>query len=192
MGDQNEILNIVDDTDHVIGQATRRNIHLNGLLHREVAVWVYNDTGELLLQRRAPDKDIAPNLLDTSAGGHVGIGDTYVQAAVKELKEETNIEASVKDLALITKNERKSGQQLDGKINNAIRLVFVYHFNREKDDLRMEEGKITSLEWWPMEKLLNLSDTEKKEFSSFVIKDLPEVHRAVSKLLSNQVLSAEV
>ena len=38
-------LNIVDEDDNIIGEDTRENIHKNGLLHREVHVWLYNDEG---------------------------------------------------------------------------------------------------------------------------------------------------
>lgn len=178
-----EKLYIVDEDDQIIGQDSRENIHTKGFLHREVGVWIYNDKAELLLQRRSPDKDIAPNKLDTSAGGHVGIRESYEEAAIKELKEETNITANLEELFFITKNKRFSGSQPNSLLNRTIRKLFAYHFRQDIDKLKIEEGKISGFEWWSMEKLNQLTDEEKKQFTSFVLLDYPEVYTAIKKLL---------
>ncbi|MDD5040703.1 MAG: NUDIX domain-containing protein [Patescibacteria group bacterium] len=180
-----EKLNVVDENDRVIGQETRTAIHTRGLWHREVGIWIYNGAGELLLQRRAPDKDIAPNLLDTSAGGHVGIGETYEQAALKELAEETGIRARPEELVRIAQNKRFSGPQPNGMLNKAMRVLFAYRFKDGVDTVQFEHGKATSLEWWPMEKIGRLNELEQKQFSGFVIKDYPDVSKAVRKLLAS-------
>ncbi|MFA6099085.1 MAG: NUDIX domain-containing protein [Patescibacteria group bacterium] len=177
-----ELLYIVDEDDQIVGQAKREDIHKQGFRHREVGVWIYNDKGEVLLQRRAPDKDIAPNLLDTSAGGHVGIRESYEEAALKELKEETGITAKPEELVFIVKDKRFSGPQPNGLLNRTVRKLFAYRFKPDTDHLRLEQGKISSLEWRPMEKLGQLTDEEKKEFSNFVILDIPIIYTAIKKL----------
>lgn len=46
------VLNVVDERDNIIGEATHEEIHLKGLLHREIHVWLYNKNGEIFFQMR--------------------------------------------------------------------------------------------------------------------------------------------
>ena len=87
-----EILAIVDDSDQVIGSASRAEIHRRQLRHRAVHILVVGPAGEVFVQRRAEHKDCDPGLWDTSAAGHVDFGETYVAAALRELAEELAIE----------------------------------------------------------------------------------------------------
>lgn len=86
-----EMLDVVNANDEVVGQATRAEIHQRGLQHRAVHVLVFNRRGEVLLQRRSGEKDRHPHLWDSSASGHVDAGETYDQAALRELKEEIGL-----------------------------------------------------------------------------------------------------
>jgi 16S rRNA (adenine1518-N6/adenine1519-N6)-dimethyltransferase len=94
----NEILEIVDAEDRVIGTATRAEIHRLGLIHRSVHIFIFNPAGELYIQRRSPAKDRHPSKLDSSAAGHVDPGETYEQTAVRELDEELGIVCELKEI----------------------------------------------------------------------------------------------
>lgn len=87
-----EILAIVDESDQVIGSASRAEIHRRQLRHRAVHILVVGPAGEVFVQRRAEHKDCDPGLWDTSAAGHVDYGETYAAAALRELAEELAIE----------------------------------------------------------------------------------------------------
>lgn len=83
-----EYLDIVNDDDEVVGRDTRRNVHDNYQIHRGVHVVVVNGHGQVLIQRRSMLKDYCPGLLDMSVGAQVGSGETYEEAAARELREE--------------------------------------------------------------------------------------------------------
>lgn len=88
----NEIFDIVDLDDSVIGQKTRMECNTNPkLIHRCIFILVYNDQGEILWQKRSMGKDTAPGLWVTSVSGHVDAGEDYQQAANREIKEELGI-----------------------------------------------------------------------------------------------------
>ncbi len=91
MNPDNEIYDLVDIDDRVIGQATRKKIHQNNLLHRSVHVFVFNPQGDLYLQKRALSKDENPGFWDTSCAGHLDAGEDYLTAANRELMEELTI-----------------------------------------------------------------------------------------------------
>jgi isopentenyldiphosphate isomerase len=87
-----EYFDIVDDNNKVIGRARRDECHGNpALVHRTAHVLVVNSKGELYLQKRSPEKDIQPGKWDTSVGGHLDPGESYEQAAVREMREELGI-----------------------------------------------------------------------------------------------------
>ena len=86
-----EIFDVVDEADEVTGQATRREVHEKGLLHRAVHVFVVNRHGELLLQKRSRFKDVHPDLWDSSVAGHLDSGESYEAAVIRELGEEMGI-----------------------------------------------------------------------------------------------------
>lgn len=87
-----ESFDIVDSSDRPIGRATRNEVHGNpSLIHRVAHVLVLNSSGELFLQKRAPDKDVQPGKWDTSVGGHVDAGEDYLAAARREMAEELGI-----------------------------------------------------------------------------------------------------
>ena len=86
-----EIYNIVDENDCVIGKASRKYIHQNKLLHRSVHILVFNSRKQLFIQKRTLCKDESPGLWDTSTAGHVDAGETYLDCAHREILEELNI-----------------------------------------------------------------------------------------------------
>jgi isopentenyldiphosphate isomerase len=92
MSGREELLEIVNKDGEVIGIAPRFEIHGNpSLIHRVVHVLVFNKKGELLLQKRSKNKDVAPGKWDTSVGGHVDPGEDLFTAAKREMEEELGI-----------------------------------------------------------------------------------------------------
>jgi isopentenyl-diphosphate delta-isomerase len=83
-----EIFDIVNERDEVVGQATRSEAHRSGLLHRAVHVLVFNSKRQIFLQKRSMKKDRQPGKWDSSASGHLDTGEHYDACAVRELREE--------------------------------------------------------------------------------------------------------
>ncbi len=91
MQSPDEIFDVCDAEDRVIGQARRADMHAQNLLHRAVHVWVLRSDGRLVAQRRSASKDQYPNALTSSASGHLDSGEDYLSAAVRELGEELGV-----------------------------------------------------------------------------------------------------
>ena len=74
----------------------RTKVHAEGLWHRTIHVWAFNPEGKILFQLRSRVKENNPGLLDTSCAGHISAGDSSINAAVRELREELghNIQSS--------------------------------------------------------------------------------------------------
>ncbi len=89
-----EIFDVVNERDEVMGQAPRREVHARGLRHRAVHVLVFNARGEVFLQKRSQLKDTARGKWDSSSSGHVDTSEDYDACAVRELREELGLVAT--------------------------------------------------------------------------------------------------
>lgn len=95
--DKNELFTVVDKNDNIIGYKTREECHSDkSLIHRSASVVIFNKKREILLQKRSMTKDLYPGYYAASASGHVGKGETYEQAAKREMKEEIGVKANIK------------------------------------------------------------------------------------------------
>ena len=89
-----EIFDVVNARDEVVGQQTRSEVHRLGLMHRAVHVLVFNARGQIFLQKRSLNKDRQPGLWDSSASGHLDCGEDYDACALRELREEISLQLS--------------------------------------------------------------------------------------------------
>lgn len=88
-----EYLDVVNDKDEAIGRANQEEVYEKKLNHRIVHVFVINpETKDVFIQKRAETKSFLPGYYCTSAGGHVKSGESYEEAAKRELKEELGLE----------------------------------------------------------------------------------------------------
>lgn len=164
-----KFLNIVDEDDQIIGQKTKEEIHVKGFFHREVHVYFITLDKELIFQHRAKDKDLFPDLLDATVGGHVEIGHSYEETAVKEAEEETGVNINPVDLIFVNKIKKYSIDKATGKINNVFNSRYLYVYRGRIEDLRVEKGKALGFELWPLEKILNINNNEKDKFIPYIL-----------------------
>lgn len=94
-----ELFDIVDDQNNVIGQEQRSVVHAQGIKHRAVYCFVFNSKGQLLLQQRSAKKKIGPLQWDLSIAEHLEPGEKYRQAAARGLQEELGIHVDAAQLA---------------------------------------------------------------------------------------------
>ncbi|MFJ8078606.1 NUDIX domain-containing protein [Streptomyces sp. NPDC096176] len=86
-----EILDIVDEHDRVVGRAPRGEAYARGLRHRCVFILARDTTGRIFVHRRTPTKLVFPSRYDMFVGGVVGAGERYDEAALREAEEELGV-----------------------------------------------------------------------------------------------------
>lgn len=142
----NEIFDVVDSSDRVIGQATRAEVHANKLRHRAVHILIFTPGGTLILQRRSLAKDTCPGLFSSSCAGHVDCGESYEHAAVRELEEELGIDMRRgKHLNFV-------GRQSPSP-KNGFEFVNIYALRNFTGTLRPNEAEISELEFFSPQEL---------------------------------------
>jgi isopentenyl-diphosphate delta-isomerase type 1 len=120
--DLDELFDVVDEQDRVVGQAPRRVVHANGWRHRAIHVLVFNRAGQVFLHKRSATKDLFPGAWDSSCAGHVGAGEDYDPTAVRELAEELGVKLSAPPLRLF---------KLDAQPMTGAEFVWVYRLEHE-------------------------------------------------------------
>jgi len=91
-----ELVDVVDLDDHAIGVRPLAECKQKGLLHRAVAVLLFDSEERLLIQRRSSRKDWMAGYWDLSSTGHVKAGESYQEAAVRELQEELGVSCQLR------------------------------------------------------------------------------------------------
>jgi len=149
-----ELLDIVNEWGEPTGQVLdKRTIHAQGLRHRDVHVWVTNGR-DMLQQQRNSDKSIMPDTWDISVGGHVGAGESYLDAAVRETHEELGLTRAPKHfrrIGLMAIRLMLPGWEHP---HNIVGDNFVaYEPGLSLDDLRLQESEVQGARWYPIEQL---------------------------------------
>lgn len=88
-----ELFDIVNEEDKIIGQATRKEVHRKGYIHRSVFFYLFDKQGKIFVSQRTANKEFYPEYWSIVFGGHLQAGETYENAVVREAKEEAGIEA---------------------------------------------------------------------------------------------------
>lgn len=89
---QKELFIVVDEKDKILGYKTRYECHHDrSLIHRSIGVFLFNSKGEVALQKRSLTKDTSPGFYTMSTSGHVAKGESYLQAALREMEEEIGV-----------------------------------------------------------------------------------------------------
>lgn len=116
--------------------------HEEGNFHRTAHIWIMNDKKEVLLQKRSATKKSHPNCWDISGAGHIRAGETVIEGAIRELKEELGILANEKDFKFIavvksTKNPR----------NQEFGYVYLLKSNNEIKDYTFEDDEVSEVNY---------------------------------------------
>ncbi|MEM9080288.1 MAG: 16S rRNA (adenine(1518)-N(6)/adenine(1519)-N(6))-dimethyltransferase RsmA [Verrucomicrobiota bacterium] len=153
---EEEVFDVVDESNEVVGQERRGEVHAQGLRHRAVHVFVVNKASELLLAQRSRLKDVNPGKWGSSAAGHLDAGESYEEAARRELGEELGIEAGELELTLAGElpPSEDNGQEF-------LRLYVV----RYGGALRTLASEVAATVWMPQEELRGWMERREEDFT---------------------------
>lgn len=92
-----ELLDLVNEKDEIIGEVWKSEANQKpNLIHREVAVIIYDDNGKVLFQKRSRFKKVNPGIWAETVAGHVSKGEKPINSAHRELLEELGFDTKLK------------------------------------------------------------------------------------------------
>lgn len=165
-GHPEELVDIVDRDDTVVGTISKGEAHERGLLHRIVMVFVFDSSGNLLLHRRATTKR-----LDASASGHVGAGESYATAAGRELEEEIGLHTPLSHVGtILAKEGERIGPYL---LTHHIGIFVGTHVTEEP--IRILPEEVIEVLAFPLSEIKHMYEEEPELFSPTFIRTFPEL-----------------
>ncbi len=155
---QDEVFPIVNEQDRVIGKITRKEAHKSPhIIHRAIAVLIFDNKKNLLVQRRSVTKDTSPGCWSHGVGGHVAYGEEYLAVAVREIQEELGIEVNSNKLQFLDKIICTSSweKEMTSVYKLLLKTTSLLHPNQEEVseirfvDISMLKEMMKTQEWTP-------------------------------------------
>jgi isopentenyldiphosphate isomerase len=184
--DPGELIDIYDDRFQKIGTKERVQAHRDGDWHRTFHCWiVYRDaaTGQdfMVVQRRGPDKDLFPNLLDITAGGHYAAGET-VRAGLREVQEELGIAVDFERLIPLGV---RLDVAVDGPVvNREISDVFLLIDNRDISAYPFRREEISALVVFSIDEAIAMCAGERPTIPARAVIATPESDNLIEEWIT--------
>ena len=94
-----DLLILTDQDDNILGYEEKARCHYGtGLLHRALSIFIFNSSGQLLLQRRSASKPLWPLFWSNSVCSHPRKGEETHEAAARRLTQEIGVQAPLRFL----------------------------------------------------------------------------------------------
>ena len=162
-----EYFDILDENGNPTGQKKLRNqVHKDGDWHKSVHVWIMNEKGELLLQKRSPTKESHPNKWDISFAGHIEAGATSIETVIKEGAEELGIKISEKDIQFLFTYKKSSVLNNGTFINNEFNDVYLLRKELDISKIKLQKEEVSEVKWYSIDELKKALVDRKDEFVS--------------------------
>lgn len=153
-----EYIDIFDENNNPTGEIKEKNkAHEEGNFHRTAHIWIMNDKNELLLQKRSATKKSHPNCWDISGAGHIRTGETVIEGAIRELREELGIKANADDLRFIAIVKSIKNPQ-----NQEFGYVYLLKSNNEIKDYTFEDNEVSEVKYVYFEDLEKMVEDRSK------------------------------
>ena len=161
----------------------KNEAHIKGLFHPTVHIWFYTKSGCILLQQRSKHKETFPSFWDVSVAGHVLTGESSLDAAIREVKEEIGLDILESNLCQIDirKNVNKHP---NGIIDCEFQHVFLCELLIDVNKLKIQEEEVDAIVLISLDKLNFYSENRNETFKlvpadytyySFIIEQVNKV-----------------
>ena len=162
-------ITFVDENDNVIGAGTKKEALEKSIAHRIARIYLFNSKGEILMQKRSATVTSNPNKWDQSAAGHVDEGETYEQAAYRELKEEVGIEGiPLKEIAKYYQEET------DERRRKRFNMLYMGTYD---GDVIPDGDEVSEVKWFLPEELERRMKEHPDEFTQGSIRSFQELSK---------------
>lgn len=159
---------LVNEKDEAIGTMEKMEAHRKGVLHRAFSVFIINDAGELLLQRRALEKYHSAGLWTNACCSHQFPGETTVAAAHRRLQEEMGFDCELHEIFAFTYKSEFDNGLTEHEFDHV--LLGVYNGN-----ISPNAAEVCDYRYLPAQRILELIKNEPDTFTIWFHRALPMV-----------------
>lgn len=162
-----EYLDLVNEKDEVIGKEDRDIIYKKNYRNfRVINIMIFTSDNKIIVPKRSSNRRVFPNCYDCSVGGHVSSGETYEEAAYRELKEELGIEnVELQEIGYFNPNELNTSS-----FSKMYKLVYDKELDYDKEGIQ-------AIYYMTKEEISKMIDENPKQFKG----DYPKFFKWMEK-----------
>lgn len=143
----------------------------SGVYHKPVWIWIINSNNEILVQKRASCKKTNPNLWDMPSAGHVRAGETSIEGAIRETKEELGIDTKESDYEYI-------GEYIYDSLFE-LAQIYLMKLDVQISDMKLQVEEVSEVRWLSFDKFKDIFYSDlfvpfEIEYKNMIIKLLEE------------------
>ena len=174
---EDEELILVDEDDTVIGHLDKGACHDgDGVLHRAFSIFIFSDTGKLLLQQRSPEKRLWPGFWSNSCCSHPRRGEDMGAALERRLDDELGMRSELHFLYKFSYHARF------GDVGSEREVCSVYA-GRSTDEVRPNAHEIAAWRWISAADLDREMRARPEDFTPWFLQEWQEVRRSYRGVL---------
>ena len=179
-----ELIDILNDDFSFLKTDLKSEAHKHGWLHPCIHVWFFTDDGQLLVQKRSPDKQTFPNLWDVSVAGHIGNGENKIDAAIREVEEEIGLKINSEDLEFIgTFSECHTHRP--NFTDNEIHYIYLSKLSVTIDQLKIQKEELSAIKLIPIDSFKNV--LEKTDFDKTYVPHYDDYYHFILREISGRI-----
>lgn len=149
-----EILDIYTRDGKHLGIRTRGECHSDnpGYYHKPVWIWIVNDDGQLLVQKRSNNKKCFPGYWDIPSAGHLDAGESSIEGAIRETKEELGVDTKAEDYQYVGEYISDTTWELG--------QVYLLKMNMRAENMVLQEDEVEQVKWLSFNEFKNLLNSD--------------------------------
>jgi isopentenyldiphosphate isomerase len=149
-----EYIDILNDNGEKTGETCLKSeAHKKGVFHASVHIWIFDKHKNVLIQKRAADKDTFPNLWDISVAGHISAGEEPLKSALREVEEEIGLIVTEKQLCFIG-TAKKRIRHHENLIDNELHYIYLCAVDYKISQLKIQKEEVSAIKSIPMNTLI--------------------------------------
>lgn len=157
-----EPVDVLDEQGNKTGQVLLKSeAHKKGLWHPVAHLWIYNSEGKVLMQKRAPEKLVWPNLWDVAVAGHIAAGDSAESTVIREALEELGIKVGHNQIKFIG-NTNFEYEMPGGWMNRIFIWPYITEIDLDIAGLTLEKEEVSEVKWIALDKLEEMFSSPSK------------------------------
>lgn len=169
------LIDVLDEFGIRTGESlTREQIHKLGKIHRAVHLYLFDESNNLLLQRRSNKTDHYPGMLSISLTGHVDAGEHSMAALKREIKEELNFDASLMKIEFLFSFRQDaflSTSYTDRQFND----VYACWHKFKVDDILFDSNDISDVKLVSFLEFKTMVESEESELAPVYKKECADI-----------------
>tara|TARA_R110001583_G_C5649795_1_gene408618 strand:- start:678 stop:1226 length:549 start_codon:yes stop_codon:yes gene_type:complete len=151
----NEYIDLLNEDGKKTGESCLKSeAHKKGLFHASAHIWIFNQHKEVIIQKRAANKDTFPNLWDVSVAGHISAGEHPIISALREVEEEIGLSLLINQLKYIGTSKKKIKHHAT-LIDNELHHIYICEINFDIQSLKIQKEEVSEIKKISLNTLIN-------------------------------------